>query len=175
MDSARTQAALTYVAEVLGEIRKTKAKEAVEDIRDRLYSDEPEEHPAKAENTDLKERLAEMSDQLAAVKIEKAEYEDKLRRLEAEKVEYEELLDAMEKENAELKERLSETENLLKTIELESDEHIETLTDTPELEERYKTMSIEEWRRKIIGNNCATMQLKRTLQLDSITGVRHIT
>lgn len=175
LDSARTQAALTYVAEVLGEIGNTKAKEAVEDIRDRLFSDEPEEHPAKAENTDLKERLAEISTQLEMMKTEKAQYEEELKRLEVEKAEYAELLDTVEKEkieiekqlesaqtrlnelkaeNAELKERPSDTENRLKAIELESDEYIKTLTDKTELEERYETTSIEEWRRKIWKQLC---------------------
>jgi len=83
-----------------------------------------------------------------------------LRRLEAEKVEYEELLDAVEKEKIEietqlgtaptrlnemkaentgLKKQLLEIDNRLKAVELESDEHIKTLTEQlADSEERFK-------------------------------------
>ena len=73
LDSDRTQADLTYIAEVLGEMKDKEAKEAVEDIRDRLFSDEPEEHPAAVENADLKERLANRDDELKAEKEQHAE------------------------------------------------------------------------------------------------------
>lgn len=165
LDPERTRAALTSVAEVLGEIGKTKAKEAVEDIRCRLFSDEPEEHRAEAENADLNQRLAEMSDRLEMMKTEKTEYEEELKRLEEEKTEYAELLDTVEKEKIEiekqlgtaltaLKKQLSETENRPKVIELESGEHIKTLTDKTELEKQYGTTSIKEWRRKIWKQLC---------------------
>lgn len=150
VDAERTRAALTHVAEVLDEIGDPEATEAVEKIRDRLFSDEVEEHPTEVENADLNQHLKEMSAQLEMVKTEKAEYEDKLRRLEAEKAEYEELLETVEKEKIEietqlgtaptrlnemkaenigLKKQLLETENRLKAVKLESDEHIKTLTE----------------------------------------------
>ena len=175
VDSESTRMHLSLVAEALDEINETKAKQAVEDIRDRLFSDEPEEHPAEVENADLKEHLAEMSAQLEMMKTEKAQYEEELKRLEVEKAEYAELLDTVEKEkieiekqlesvqtrlnelkaeNAELKERLPETENRLKVIESEGDEHVETLTNKTALEERYETTSIKEWRRKIWKQLC---------------------
>ncbi|MYA56232.1 DUF4268 domain-containing protein [Candidatus Poribacteria bacterium] len=179
VDPESTRMHLSLVAEALGEISKAKAKTAVEEIRNRLFSDEPEGHPAEAENTDLKERLAEMSDRLAVVETEKAEYKEshkaEWQRLEVEKAEYAELLDTVEKEkieiekqlesaqtrlnelkaeNTELKERLSETENRLKVIELEGDEHVKTLTDKTELEEQYETTPIKEWRRKIWKQLC---------------------
>lgn len=66
---------LSLIAEVLDGIKETDAGHEVKTIRDRLFSDEPEEHPAEVENADLKEHLAEMSDRLAVVKTEKAECE----------------------------------------------------------------------------------------------------
>ena len=60
----------------------------------------------------------------------------------------------MKTENDELKERLSETENPPKVIELESNKHIKTLMDKTELEERYETTSIKEWRRKFWEQLC---------------------
>ena len=160
LDPDYTNTHLFLITEVLGEIGKTQAKYEVQDIWDDLCSDEPEEHPVEVENTDLNQRLEEMSAQLEMVKTEKTEYEDKLRRLEAEKVEYEELLDAVEKEKIEietqlgtaptrlnemkaentgLKKQLLEIDNRLKAVELESDEHIKTLTEQlADSEERFK-------------------------------------
>ena len=160
LDPDYTNTHLFLITEVLGEIGKTQAKYEVQDIWDDLCSDEPEEHPAEAENTDLNQRLEEISAQLEMVKTEKAEYGDKLRRLEAEKVEYEELLDAVEKEKIEietqlgtaptrlnemkaentgLKKQFLEIENRLQAVELESDEHIKTLTEQlVDSEERFK-------------------------------------
>ena len=97
VDPERTRAALTHVAEVLYEIGDLEAKEAVKEIRDQLFFNEGEGDSAEAENTDLKERLAEMSDRLTVVETEKAEYKEyykaELKRLEVEKAEYEELLE----------------------------------------------------------------------------------
>lgn len=150
VDSEHTRTHLSLIADLLKAINELDARDEVEDIRDRLFSDEPEEHPAEVENADLNQRLEEMSDRLAVVETEKAEYKDKLRRLETEKVEYEELLDTVEKEKIEietqlgtaptrlnemkakntgLKKQLLEIENRLKAVELESDEHIKTLTE----------------------------------------------
>ena len=133
VELARTQANLTLVTEVLGEIKNQDAKQAVETIRDRLFSDEPEEHPLEAENAAYKERLANMTKQLDAEKSGKTELEkqfkdksDRLEEVEAEWITSEErltdksnLLESTEAENTELKKRLSETENRLKTVEVE--------------------------------------------------------
>ena len=147
LDSHRTQADLTYVAEVLGEIRNIEAKQAVEAIRDQLFSDEVEEHPAEVENAALKKNLADMTKQLDAAEAERSELEDRLKELEAEWIASEERLETVstqlkiavaektvaeerlsdisnrfeetEIENAELKKRLSETENRLRTVEEE--------------------------------------------------------
>jgi len=164
VDPERTRAALTHVAEVLDEIGKTKAREAVENIRNRLFSDEPEEHPVEVENADLKKHLANRDDELKAEKEQHQDTRNKLAKMEGMEAEWlemderckvtlKELTDARA-ENAELKERLSETENRPKVIELESDEHIKTLTDKTELEERRETTSIKEWRRKIWKQLC---------------------
>ena len=160
LDSEFTRTHLFLIANLLEKINRPEAKRKVEEIRDQLFSDEVEEHPTEAENADLNQRLEEMSAQLEMVKTEKAEYEDKSRQLEAEKVEYEELLDAVEKEKIEietqlgtaptrlnemkakntgLKKQLLEIENRLKAVELESDEHIKTLTEQlADSEERFK-------------------------------------
>ena len=138
LDSDRTRADLTYVAEVLGEIKNPDAKREVEDIRDRLFSNEVEEHPLEAENAALKENLADITKQLEAAKAEKTELEkqgkttsDRLDEVEAEweaewiaseerLADKSNLLESTEAENTELKKRLSETENRLKTVEVEN-------------------------------------------------------
>ena len=138
LDSDRTRADLTYVAEVLGEIKNPDAKREVEDIRDRLFSNEVEEHPLEAENAALKENLADITKQLEAAKAEKTELEKQVKttsdRLEEVEAEWEaewiaseerltdksNLLESTAAENTELKKRLSETENRLKTVEAEN-------------------------------------------------------
>jgi len=139
LDSYRTQADLTYIAEVLGEMKDKDAKEAVEDIRDRLFSNEPEEHPVEVENADLKERLANRDDELKAEKEQHQDTKNKLAKMEgmeAEWLEMDERYKAASKEltdaraeNAELKKCLSEKEDRLKTVDSESAERIKTLSD----------------------------------------------
>ena len=75
VDRAHTQANLTAVAEVLGEINKPNEKCEVETIRDQLLSNEVEKHPAEVENANLKERLANRDDEL---KAETAKLEEQL-------------------------------------------------------------------------------------------------
>ena len=58
IDAESTRTHLFHVARVLSEIKNLGAKQEVETIRDRLFSDAVEEHPAEAENVDLKEQLA---------------------------------------------------------------------------------------------------------------------
>ena len=172
VDPEHTRANLTHVAEVLGEIRNIEAKQAVEDIRNRLFSGEPEEHPAKIEIANLKERLANTDDELKTEKEQHQDTQNKLAEMEgmeAEWLEMDELRKADSKEltdarseNAELKERLAETENRL----LERDEHIKTLMERPRTVEAEKTIleerpknspkqpEIKEWRRKIWKQLC---------------------
>lgn len=123
VDSEPTRMHLSLIADVLDGINETDAKHEVEAIRDRLFSDEPEEHPAEVENADLKKHLTEMSNRLAVVETEKAEYKEsheaELKRLEVEKAEYAELLDTVEKEKIELEERLETTSTRLEDAEAE--------------------------------------------------------
>jgi hypothetical protein len=157
VDSESTRMHLSLVAEALGEINKPEAKEAVETIRDQLFSDEPEEHPLEAENTALKENLTEITKQLDAAKAKKTESEkrvkttsDRLEEVEAEWIACDErltdksnLLESTEAENTELKKRLSETENRLQAVESESAERIKTLTEQLRTAEAEKTESEE--------------------------------
>ncbi len=111
LDSEYTRVRLSLISEVLEKINAPEQKIAVEDIRDRLFSDEPEEH------------LAEMSDRLAVVEAEKAEleayHEAELKRLELEKAEYAELLDTVETEKIELEECLQTTSTRLEAVKKE--------------------------------------------------------
>ena len=79
IDPESTRMHLSLAARVLGEIKNLNARQAVEAIRDQLFSDEVEEHPAEAENAAYKERLADMSEQFAKVQAEKKECERCLR------------------------------------------------------------------------------------------------
>ena len=156
VDPESTRMHLSLVAEVLDEINEANAKQAVEDIRDRLFSHEPEEHPAEVENVKLKERLADMSKQLEAAKVEKTELEkqvkttlDRLEEVEAEWIACDERLATMStrltiaiagKTTAE--ERLSDISNRLEERLQTSVKQLETANAVKtELEERYKTTS----------------------------------
>ena len=134
LDPERTRADLTYVAEVLGEIKNKDAKCEVEDIRNRLFSDEDEEHTAdvsdqleaaRAENTELKKLLKSQSDRLEEVEGEWIASEERL-------TDKSNLLESTEAENADLKKRLSKVEQRLKGVESEKDEsgrRIKTLSE----------------------------------------------
>ena len=131
LDAERTRADLTYVAEVLGEIKNQEAKREVEDIRDRLFSHEEEEHTAdvsdqlevvRAENTELKKQLQITSSRLEEVETEWIASEERL-------TDMSNLLKSVEAENADLKKRLLEKENRLQTVESERNERIETLSE----------------------------------------------
>ena len=173
LDSESTRTYLSLVADVVGGINEPGLKEAVESIRDQLFSDEVEEHPAEVENAALKENLADMTKQLDAAEAERSELEDRLKEVEAEWIASEERLETVSAqlkvavaENAELKKCLSETENRLRTVESEKDEHIKTLTERPRTVEAEKTIleerpknspkqpEIKEWRRKIWKQLC---------------------
>ena len=137
LDAERTRADLTYVAEVLGEIKNQDAKREVEDIRDRLFSQEEEEHTAdvsdqlevvRAENTELKEQLNAASSRFKEVETEWITSEERL-------TDMSNLLKSVEAENADLKKRLLEKENRLQTVESESNERIKTLASTRKVSE----------------------------------------
>lgn len=128
LNSERTRADLTYVAEVLGEINNRDAKREVEEIRDRLFSNEAKEHPAEVENADLKERLAEMSKQLAAVEAEKNEFEKRFQDVQKRLADIEEV-----------EEEWLASEERLKTV---SKELTATKAVKIELEQRLETKSI---------------------------------
>ena len=131
LDPERTRADLTYVADVLGEINNQEAKREVEDIRDRLFSHEEEEHTAdvsdqlgviRAENTELKKQLNTTSSRLEEVEAEWIASDERL-------TDMSNLLKSVEAENADLKECLLEKENRLQTVESESNERLETLSE----------------------------------------------
>ena len=91
VDSESTRTHLFHAARVLGEIKNLGAKQEVEALRDRLFSDEVEEHPAEVENAALNERLSEISDTLAAVEAEKTECEKRLQGVQKRLEELEEI------------------------------------------------------------------------------------
>lgn len=119
-DSESTRTHLSPIADVLGGINEIDAKYEVETIRDRLFSNEVEEHPLEAENAALKENLADMTKQLEAVKAEKIELEkqvkttsDRLEEVEAEWIACDESLAAVSNQ-------LATTSNRLKNVEKEN-------------------------------------------------------
>ena len=136
VDSESTRMHLSLVAEALGEINKPEAKEAVETIRDQLFSDEPEEHPLEAENAALKENLADITKQLEAAKAEKTELEkqvkttsDRLEEVESERIACDERLATISFQlktavagRTVAEERLSDISNRLEDVEIEKTE-----------------------------------------------------
>ena len=113
IDSESTRTHLFHVARVLGEIKNSDAKEAVETIRDRLFSDEVEEHPAEVENAALKGKLSDKSDKFAAVEAEKNKLEKHLQGAHERLKELEEI----EAEWAASEERLTGVSNKLKAAQ----------------------------------------------------------
>ena len=137
LDPERTRADLTYVADVLGEINNQEAKREVEDIRDRLFSHEEEEHTAdvsdqlgvvRAENTELKKQLDTTSSRLEEMEAEWIASDERL-------TDMSNLLKSVEAENADLKKQLLEKENRLQTVESERNERIKTLASTRKVSE----------------------------------------
>ena len=137
LDIEDTQADLTYVAQILGEINDSDAKKAVENIRDRLVSGEP---PPEEVIAALKEKLADMANQLAVVETEKEEYA--------------ELLDTVEKEKVKIEKQFEDKSNQLNTAKAENADFSEQLeakdrecstlkVKNVELEERLETVSTQ--------------------------------
>ena len=159
VDSESTRTHLSLVAEVLGGINKPDAKREVEDIRNRLFSDESEEHPLEAENAAYKEQLADITKQLEAAKAEKTDLEkqvktksDRLAEVEAEWIACEERLETtsdqlkdVARENAAYQKRIetaeaekAKYEKVLKT----ASNQLATLKRTnAQLEKRLETTS----------------------------------
>ena len=111
LDSDRTRTHLSLIAEVLGEIKNEKAKEAVETIRDRLFSDEVEVHPAEVENADLKKRLANRDDELKAEKEQHQDTQNKLAKMEGMEAEWVEMAERLEAASKELTDARAKTLN----------------------------------------------------------------
>ena len=184
VDSDSIQMYLSLIAEVLDGINETDAAHEVKIIRDRLFSDEPEEHPAEAENADPKECLNDMSKQLDAAKGEIAELEkqvkttsDRLKEVEAEWIACDERLRTMSirlriavagKTTAEerlsdisnrLEERLSDISNQLEEAERENTgykKRIESISD--QLEARNAEKIKCEKALKAVSNQLATLK-----------------
>ena len=145
VDPESTRMHLSLTVRVLDEIKNSRAKEAVETIRDQLFSDEIEEHPVEVENAALKENLADMTKQLEAVKAEKTECEkhlkeiqDRLNEVEAEWIACDKRLETVSTRlkmavagKTVAEERLSDISNRLEDAEVEK----------TELEKRLKTLS----------------------------------
>ena len=152
VDLAHTQANLTFVAEVLGEINDQEAKREVEDIRDQLLSNEVERHPAEVECANLKERLANRDDQLKAEKAKSA----KLEGMEAEWVEMDERLRTALKE---LTDTRAENKNLSEQLEkakseLEKRQKIPEPKTKTSIAERFRARTTLE-ERETIGRKVA--------------------
>ena len=168
LDSEFTRTCLFLIASILGEINRPDAKEAVETIRDRLFSDESEEHPLKAENAALKKDLADMTKQLEAAEVERAELEkqvkttsDRLKEVEAEWITGDERLESRLKqlsdvkaEKAKLEKRLGSMPDPLEVGRIEkaayekgrrtaSKELAAAKAVRADLEERFETTSIQ--------------------------------
>lgn len=136
LDSEFTRTCLFLITDILREINRPDAKEAVETIRDRLFSDESEEHPLEAENAALKKDLADMTKQLEAAEAEKAELEkllkdksDRLEEMEAERTTYKKRLETAsfrvkitEAGKTVAEERLSDISNRFEEAEVEKAE-----------------------------------------------------
>lgn len=131
LDPEFTRTHLFLIANLLEKINRPDAKREVEDIRDRLFSHEEEEHTAdvfdqlevvRAENTELKKHLNTTSSRLEEVETEWIASEERL-------TDMSNLLKSVEAENADLKKRLLEKENRLKTVESESGERIKTSSE----------------------------------------------
>ena len=91
LDPEFTRAHLFLIADVLGEINALDEKFEVETIRNRLFSDGVEEHPAEVENASYKKRLADMSEQLAKAQAEKTECEKRLQDVQEQLAELKEI------------------------------------------------------------------------------------
>lgn len=185
-ESEGTRAHLFLIADVLGKISESDAKR-VREIRDQLFFDEAEEHPAEVENIAYKERLADMTKQLEAAKAEKTELEkqvkttsDRLEEVDAEWIASEKRLETRSfglkmavagKTVAE--ERLSDTLNRLEEAEVEKAElkkRLKTTSDQLEAANAEKTKY--EKALKAASNQLATLkavkaELEDRLEMES--------
>lgn len=126
VDPESTRMHLSLAARVLGEIKNPDAKRAVEAIRDRLFSDEPEEHPLESENAANKEQIADLTAQLTEAKEEKNKCEKRLKEIQ-------DRLKEVETEWIASEEQLTKKSDQLKTLK----------TKQITAEESHKTMVSE--------------------------------
>jgi hypothetical protein len=154
VDSERARTHLSLIADVLDAINEPDAKQTVETIRDQLFSDEVEEHPAEIENAALKEELSEMSDTLAAVEAEKAECEKRLQGVQKRLEELEEIEAAwMDSE-----ERLVSVSNELKTVKSEEEKKKKAPKPRVTFREKFAESTTEEERIEL-ANKVAELRL----------------
>jgi len=108
IDPEFTRTHLFLIANLLEKINRPDAKRKVDDIRDRLFSHESEEHvsdvsdqlkTARAENAELEKLLKDKSDRLEDMEAERATYE---KRLETTLAQLEEVEDELDDCNEEL-------------------------------------------------------------------------
>ena len=141
VDPESTRMHLSLVARVLGEIKNGDAKQAVESIRDQLFSDEVEEHPAEVEKPELEKHLKTMSDRLKNVEKENAAYQKRIETIT-------EQLGAANVEKAEYEKDPKATPNQLatpKVVSTQLEEHRET---TPATEFPYTGSQLRDFRKK---------------------------
>ena len=173
VDLASTQKHLTLVADVLGEINRLDAKEAVEAIRDRLFSHEVEEYSVEAEIAVFEERLANMSDQLAAAKAEKADLEkkfkarlDRLGKVEAERIALAESCKTMSDQLAEADAKHLEYRKLLEEYEAEQATYEELLGDMWDQVEAAEAEKVE-LEENLAASEAEKASLKKRLETSS--------
>ena len=154
LDSEFTRTCLFLIADVLGEINRPDAKEAIETIRDRLFSDESEEHSLEAENAAYKKQIADITKQRDAAKAEKTELKkllkdksDRLEEMESKRATYEKRLETASTqlkvavaEKIVAEERLSDISNRFEEAEVENAELKKCLSET---ENRLRTVKEE--------------------------------
>ena len=78
IDPESTRMHLSLAVRVLDEIKNPRAKEAVETVRDQLFSDEVEVHPLESENAANKEQIANLTTQLAEAEAKRTELLEQL-------------------------------------------------------------------------------------------------
>ena len=129
-----TRAHLFLIADVLGKIKKTEAKDGVEAIRDRLFHH-------------TEERLTEAEERLVALETENSEYKKSLEAAQAEGNDYKERFETTEQE-------LNAAKNQLKKVKAENTKYKKSLeaaekgletaqTERNDYKERFKTTEQE--------------------------------
>jgi len=143
IDSEDVRTELSLVAKVLGGINRQDAKEAVETIRDQLFSDEPEEHPAEAENAELRQKNTELKQENTELKSDL----DNLREIETVWTASEKQLGSVSEELKTTKGELADTQGRLgsvsKKLKAAEEELANTTKGKGELESRLAKIEVE--------------------------------